>query len=260
MALACMLAGCGEYNKVMKSSDLEYKYAYAKKAFENKRYAQAYTILTDLVPLFRGTPHAEESLYLLGLSYYENKDYISAGSYFKQYYQRYPRGQYAELARFYAGYGYYLDSPEPQLDQSETVKAIEELQAFLDYFPKSDKVAIAQNAIFELQDKLVLKELENAQLYYNLGSYMGNNYESAVITAKNAIKSYPYSKYKEQLEMLILKSRFKEAQMSVDEKKEERFRTVVDEYYAYINDYPNSENRKEADNIFKIADKFLNRK
>ena len=89
---------------------------------------------------------------------------------------------------------------------------------------------------------------------------MGNNYESAVITAKNAIKSYPYSKYKEQLEMLILKSRFKEAQMSVDEKQEERFRIVVDEYYAYINDYPNSENRKEADNIFKIADKFLNRK
>ena len=173
---------------------------------------------------------------------------------------QYPKGQFAELARFYAGYGYYLDSPEPQLDQSETIKAIEELQAFLDYFPKSDKVAIAQNAIFELQDKLVLKELENAQLYYNLGSYMGNNYESAVITAKNAIKTYPYSKYKEKLEMLILKSRFKEAQMSVDEKKEERFRTVIDEYYAYINDYPNSENRKEADNIFKIADKFLNRK
>ena len=94
----------------------------------------------------------------------------------------------------------------------------------------------------------------------NLGSYLGNNYQSAVITAKNAIKAYPYSKYKEKLEMLILKSRFKEAQMSVDEKKEERFRTVVDEYYAFINDYPNSENRKEADNIFKIADKFLNRK
>ena len=69
-----------------------------------------------------------------------------------------------------------------------------------------------------------------------------------------------YSKYKEKLEMLILKSRFKEAQMSVDEKKEERYRTVVDEYYAYINDFPNSENRKEADNIFKIANKFLNRK
>ena len=87
---------------------------------------------------------------------------------------------------------------------------------------------------------------------------MGNNYESAVITAKNAIKDYPYSKYKEQLEMLVLKARFREASESVEEKKMERFRTVIDEYYAFINDYPDSEDRKEADNIFKIANKFVN--
>lgn len=251
------LGSCGEYNKVLKSTDYAYKYEYAKKAFEQKKYTQAYTILEGLISVFKGTDKAEESLYLLGLSYYENKDYINAGSYFKQYYSHYPKGQYAELARFYSGYGYYLDSPESQLDQTPTFKAIEELQAFLDYFPKSDKVSIAQNAIFELQDKLVLKELENAQLYYNLGNYMGNNYESAVITAKNAIKSYPYSKYKEELEMLILKARFREASESVEEKKEERFRTVIDEYYAFINDYPATKNRKEADNIFKIASKHI---
>ena len=258
LSLLAILSGCGEYNRVLKSYDYNLKYDYAKKAFENKKYTQAYTIIADWVPIFKGSEKGEECLYLLGLSYYENHDFLNSGSYFRQYYTQYPRGRYAELARFYAGYGYYLDSPEPQLDQSETLRAIEELQAFIDYFPKSDKVAIAQNAIFELQDKLVLKELENAQLYYNLGGYLGNNYESAVITAKNAIKDYPYTKYKEQLEFLILKSRFKEAQMSVDEKKEERFRTVVDEYYAFINDFPNSENRKEADNMFKVADKFLN--
>lgn len=255
-----MLASCGEYNKVLKSTDYNYKYEFAKKAFEEQRYTQASTILTDLVNIFKGTDKAEESLYLLGLSYYENKDYDNAGSYFKNYYQHYPKGQYAELARFYTGYGYYIDSPESQLDQTGTTKAIEELQAFLDYFPKSDKVSIAQSAIFELQDKLVLKELENSQLYYNLGNYMGNNYESAVITAKNAIKEYPYTKYKEQLEMLILKSRYREAVESVEEKKEERMRTVIDEYYAFINDFPESDDRKEADNIFKVANKFINGK
>jgi len=253
-----LLTACGEYNKVLKSNDVDVKYAYAKKAFEQKKYAQAYTILGDLVPVFRGTDRAEESLYLLALSYYENKDYINSGSYFKNYYQRYPHGQYAELARFYSGYGFYLDSPDPQLDQTGTIKAIEELQAFLDYFPKSDKVSIAQSAIFELQDKLVLKEVQNAYLYYNLGNYMGNNYESAVITAKNAIKEYPYSKYKEELEMLVLRARFREASESVEEKKLERFRTVIDEYYAFINDYPDGKNRKEADNIFKIANKYVN--
>ena len=254
---AAILSGCGEYNKVLKSTDYNYKYEYAKRAFEEGKYTQAYTILEDIVTVFKGTDKAEESLFLLGMSYYENKDYLSSGSYFRTYYQHYPKGKYAELARFYCGYGYYLDSPETQLDQTGTVKAIEELQNFLEFFPKSDKVSIAQNAIFELQDKLVKKELENATLYYNLGNFMGNNYESAVIVAKNALKDYPYSKYKEQLELLILKSRFQEANQSTDEKKVDRFRVVIDEYYSFINDFPESDNRNEADNIFKIASKHV---
>ena len=254
---AAILSSCGEYNKVLKSTDYNYKYEYAKKAFEQGKYTQAYTILEDIVTVFKGTDKAEESLFLLGMSYYENKDYLSSGSYFRTYYQHYPKGKYTELARFYCGYGYYLDSPETQLDQTGTVKAIEELQNFLEFFPKSDKVSIAQNAIFELQDKLVKKELENATLYYNLGNFMGNNYESAVIVAKNALKDYPYSKYKEQLELLILKSRYQEANQSTDEKKEDRFRVVIDEYYSFINDFPESDNRHEADNIFKIASKHV---
>ena len=252
-----LLTSCGEYNKVLKSTDANVKFEYAKKAFEKGKYGQACTLLNEIVTVMKGTEHAEEALYLLGLSHFENKDYISSGAYFKTYYTHYPKGKYAELARFYSGYGYYLDSPEPQLDQTTTHKAIEELQNFLDYFPKSDKVSIAQNAIFELQDKLVLKELQNAVLYYNLGTYLGNNYESAVITAQNAIKEYPYSKYKEQLQMLILKSRYQEAILSVDEKKEDRFRIVIDEYYSFINDYPESESRQEADHIFKIAGKYV---
>ena len=252
-----LLTSCGEYNKVLKSTDANVKFEYAKKAFEKGKYGQACTLLSEIVTVMKGTEHAEEALYLLGLSHFENKDYISSGAYFKTYYTHYPKGKYAELARFYSGYGYYLDSPEPQLDQTTTHKAIEELQTFLDYFPKSDKVSIAQNAIFELQDKLVLKELQNAVLYYNLGTYLGNNYESAVITAQNAIKEYPYSKYKEQLQMLILKSRYQEAILSVDEKKEDRFRIVIDEYYSFINDYPESESRQEADHIFKIAGKYV---
>lgn len=256
-ALTLGLQSCGEYVRVQKSDDPNYKFDYAKRAFEQKKYQQAATILKDCITVFKGSDKAEESLYLLARSYYENKDYLNSGAYFQTYYNRYPKGKYAELARFFSGYGYYLDSPEAQLDQSGTVKAIEELQAFLDYFPRSEKVSIAQNAIFELQDKLTLKELQNAQLYYNLGNYMGNNYESAVIVARNAIKTYPYSKYKEELEMLILKSRYQEASLSIDERKAERFSDVIDEYYSFINNYPDSPNRQEADNIFKIAQKYV---
>ena len=86
---------------------------------------------------------------------------------------------------------------------------------------------------------------------------MGNNYQSAVIVAENAIKDYPYSKYKEALELIILKAKFQEANLSVSEKKAERFRDVIDEYYSFINNFPDSPNRNEADNIYKIASKYV---
>lgn len=255
--LSVVLCGCSEYQRALKSTDYSYKFEYAKKAFEEGKFVQASTLLSECVNVFKASDKAEETLYLLALSNYENKDYITSGSYFKSYYTRYPRGKYAELSRFYCGYGYYLESPDPQLDQTDTYQAIQELQAFLDYFPKSDMVPVAQQAIFELQDKLVLKQLQNAQLYYNLGTYRGNNYESAVIVARNAVKDYPYSKYKEDLEMIILKARFQEASLSVPEKKAERFREVIDEYYSFVNNFPDSKMRDEADNILKIAQKYV---
>lgn len=255
--LAFMLTGCGEYQRVLKSNDPNVKFEYAKRAFDEKKYVQTATLLEDVVQILKGTEKSEEALYLLALANYENKDYQTASTYFSSYYSRYPRGKYTELARFYSGYGYYLDSPDTQLDQSGTIKAIQELQSFLDYFPRSERVSIAQNAIFELQDKLTLKELENAKLYYNLGTYLGNNYESAIIVARNAIKEYPYSKYKEELEMLILKSRYQIASLSVEEKKIERYRDVIDEYYSFINNFPDGPNRDEADNIFAIASRHV---
>lgn len=259
LLLALTLTSCTEYSKVMKSRDVDYKFDYAKRAYEEKKYLQASTILNEIYTPLRGTAKGEEALFLLAMSYYGNQDYTNSNLFFRTYYQRYPKGKFAELANFYSGYGFYLDSPDPQLDQTYTIKAIEELQNFLERYPKSDKAAEAQNAIFEMQDKLTLKELQNAQLYYNLGNFMGNNYESAVIVSENALKDYPYSKYREEFEFLILKSKYQQAKNSVSEKMGERFSDVVDEYYSFINNYPDSKHLKEAETIFKIAEKHTGR-
>lgn len=254
-----LLASCTEYSKVMKSKDVDYKFEYAKKAYDEKKYLQAATVLNDIYTPLRGTARGEEALFLLGMSNYYNKDYANANVFFKTYYQRYPKGKFAELSHFYSGYGFYLDSPDPQLDQTYTIKAIEELQNFLEKYPKSEKVAEAQEAIFEMQDKLTLKELQNAQLYYNLGNFLGNNYESSVIVCQNALKDYPYSKYREDFELLILKSKYQMARHSVAEKMADRYNDVVDEYYSFINNYPESKHAKEAETIFKVAQKHTGR-
>ena len=178
LMMTVLLSSCGEYNKILKSTDYELKYSYAKKYFNAKQYSKSATLLDELVTIFKGTAYAEESLYLLAQSYYGQKDYQTASQYFETYYTTYPKGEFTELSRFYSGYGLYLDSPDPRLDQSQTYKAIEQLQLYLEYYPQSERAEEAQNIMFELQEKLAYKELMATRLYFNLGTFMGNNFQS----------------------------------------------------------------------------------
>lgn len=257
MLMAVVLASCGEYNKILKSTDYELKYSYAKKYFNEKQYAKSATILDELVTIFKGTAYAEESLYLLAQSYYGQKDYQTASQYFETYYTTYPKGEFTELARYYSGYGLYLDSPDPRLDQSQTYKAIEQMQLYLEFYPQSERAAEAQEILFQLQEKLAYKELMATRLYFNLGTYMGNNYQSSVITAQNALKDYPYSKYREEFMFLIIRAKYELALVSVEEKLQGRYRDVVDEYYTYVNEYPNGRFLKQVTKYFEYANKRI---
>ena len=254
---ALLLSSCGEYNKLLKSTDYEYKYEAAKNYFAKGQYNRAATLLNELIAILKGTDKAEESLYMLGMSYYNQNDYQTAAQTFTQYYNVYPRGTFTELARFHAGKALYLDTPEPRLDQSGTYNAIQQLQMFLEYFPNSAKKDEAQNMIYPLQDKFVMKEYLSAKLYYNMGNYLRNNYESCVITAQNALKDYPYTNMREDLSILILRAKYEMAVFSVEDKREERYREAVDEYYAFKNEFPESKYMKDADRIFKEAQKIL---
>ncbi len=254
---AWLLPSCGEYNKLLKSTDYEYKYEAAKNYFAKGQYNRAATLLNELIAILKGTDKAEESLYMLGMCYYNRKDYQTAAQTFTQYYNVYPRGTYTELARFHAGKALYLDTPEPRLDQSGTYTAIQQLQMFMEYFPQSSRKEEAQNMIFALQDKLVMKEYLSARMYYNLGNYLGNNYLSCVITAQNALKDYPYTNFREDLSILILRAKYEMAVNSVEDKKPERFRETVDEYYAFRNEFPESKHLKDAERIFEESRKVL---
>ena len=236
---ATVLSSCGEYNKLLKSTDYEYKYEAAKNYFAKGQYNRSATLLNELITILKGGDKAEESLYMLAMSYYNQKDYSTAAQSFITYFNTYPRGQFSELARFHAGKALFLDTPEPRL------------------YPQSSRKQEAQNMIFALQDKLVLKELYSARLYYNLGNYMGNNYLSCVITAQNALKDYPYTDYREDLSILILRAKYEMAVNSVEDKKMDRYRETVDEYYAFKNEFPESKYLKEAERIFKDSQKVI---
>ena len=258
--LAIWLLGVGlftscakEFNQVYKSFDYNYKYEYAKECFVRGKYANAITLLQEVLTVMKGTENAQECMYMLAM----------ASTYFKKYIATYPRGMYAEMASFYAGESLYMSTPEPRLDQTPTIAAIGAFQEYMDLYPDGQMKSTAQQRLFELQGKLVKKELLSAQLYYNLGTYFGNctnggnNYEACIVTAQNAMKDYPYSDYLEDFAVLIMKSKFKLAEQSVEEKKLERYREAEDECYGFVNQYPESSERATAERYIEACKKYL---
>ncbi|WP_308262105.1 outer membrane protein assembly factor BamD [Prevotella sp.] len=260
---ALLFTSCAnEFNRVYKTNDYSYKYEYAKECYAQGKYTRASTLLQGLVTLQKGTDNAQESLYMFGMAEYNSKDYEGAAATFKKYFSSYPKGAYAQEAEFYAGMSLYNSTPEPRLDQSQTVNAIAAFQEYIDLFPDGKERSQAQQRLFELQDKLVQKELYSAQLYYDLGQYFGNctyggnNYEACIITAQNALKDYPYSKLREKFSLLVMKSKFELAQQSVEEKKLERFQDAEDECYGFLNEYPDSKDKVTAEKFITKCKAF----
>jgi len=260
---AMLFSSCAsEFNAVYKNADTNYRYEYAKECYAIGNYNRAITFLNDLIVPLKGTENGQESLYMLGMAQYKVYDYESASQTFKRYVQSYPKGDYADLASFYIGESLYMSTPEPRLDQSQTVSAIAAFQQYLDLYPDAKLKTKAQSRLFELQDKLVKKELYSAQLYYDLGTYFGNctsggnNYEACIITAENALKEYPYSSLRENFAVLVMKSKFELAQQSVESKRLERYQDAEDECYGFINEYPDSKERQAAEKYIKECKQF----
>lgn len=262
--LSLLLTSCAqEYNQVYKSTDYTYKYEYAKECFAKGKYSFAVPLLQDLVTIQKGTDNAQECLYMLAMAEYGLRDYQAASEAFKKYYQTYPNGEYAEMASFYIGQSLYEGTPEPRLDQTPTVAAIAAFQDYLDLYPNGKMKGTAQQRLFALQDKLIRKEYLNAKLYYNLGSYFGNcgndggnNYEACIITAQNALNDFPYSSLREDFAILVMKGKYELAQMSVEEKKVQRYQDAEDECYGFINEYPYSKERSTAEKYIEKCKQF----
>lgn len=262
------LVSCGEFTAVQKIDDFDYRYEVAKANFADGHFGKAATLLTDLVSVMKNSQNGEECMYMLALSEFNNRDYESASSYFKKYFQSFPRGYYVEAARYYSALSLYKQISDPRLDQSDTQAAIREFQSFVDVYPYSRFRESAQSFINEMMDLLVEKEYLAAKLYYDLGDYVnncaygGSNYEACVVTAQNALKEYPFAsaEMREKLSIMILRSKYQLAKKSVESKRIDRFRDAIDEYFSFINDYPESQYLDEAQRLHRHADAIVKKK
>lgn len=253
--LTLILSSCGNFNKIVKSSDYEFKYKKAVEYYEQGEYVKAGTLFQELVNIYRGTTRADKIYYYFAKSMIGQKDYLMAGHYFKSLVKEFPGSEFAEESYFMVGYCSYLQSPKPRLDQTVTKEAIDALQLYINLYPFNPRVDEASRLIDELNDKLVYKAYLSARLYYDF-----DQYKAAVVALSNCLTKFPDSQYREELMFMLLESKYLLAMGSVLDKKEERLSSALDEYFTFVDEFPESKHRKDADKYYKTTSELLNYK
>ena len=247
------LGGCkSKYEKLKASNDVAKKYAEAIKYYNKKDYTKALGLFDVLVTRYRGQAGAEDLFYYYAYANYKLKDYTSARYHFKNFADTYPSSPRAEECRFMTAYCYYLDSPIYSLDQENTLKAVENLQLFINLYPKSDRVVEASKLIQNLRDKLEAKSYANAKLYLTI-----DDYQSAVIAFGNTLRDYPDTKYAEELEYLSIKAQYLYAKNSKESSQEERYTQAIVYANQFADKYPSSKYLKEAKQYKKDSDEGI---
>ncbi|RZK50530.1 MAG: outer membrane protein assembly factor BamD [Pedobacter sp.] len=249
-AIIIGFSGCkSNFEKIRQSNDVGKKYQEAIRLYNKKDYSKALILFEGLAQKYRGTAEAEDLNYYYAFTLYKLKDYTTARYKFKEFADTYPGSPNAEECRYYAAYCYFLDSPNSSLDQENTYKAIDALQLFINFYPKSERATQAAQYIAILRDKLETKAFDNAKLYYTLGGYDINNYKSAVVALKNTQIEFPDIKYIEEIDFLIFKSQFMYAKNSYASRQEARFEEALVYYNEFVEKHPQSKFIKEANEL-----------
>lgn len=239
------LLSCSKLRRLQKSDDWQKKYDGAMAYYNEGDYYRASVLFEEVLPIIRGTEQAEKAQFYNAYAFYHQKQYILSGHYFENFATVYARSEHAMEAAFMHAYSLYLQSPQYNLDQTSSYEAITAMQNFINKYPYSEYKDRATSIIDQLQAKLEVKAYENAKQYEKL-----RYYESAVISFENFRKDFPDSKLNEEIFFRKLRTRYNYARNSTTRRQEERYQLVVDDYYEFIEDYPQSRYLNEAEDIF----------
>jgi outer membrane protein assembly factor BamD len=241
---ALLLGGCGEFNKALKSNDLEYKTSIAEKYYEAGKYERAIPLLEELIVLCRGGACSERMNYLHAKSHFNMKDYIMGAYYLANFTRTFPRSSYAEECAFLSAYCHYKNSPAFPLDQSETRSAIEQMQLFMVRYPGTSLRDSCNTLIDRMRLKLEEKSYRAAEQYYRM-----RHYQAASITYRNFMREWPNSRWRETAMMQILRADYNLAINSVEAKRGERLAEGIRSFNNFADAFPESPLLAEANKL-----------
>lgn len=243
-----LTVSCGEYQKLLKSDETGKKYSFAENLYNegkeednNKKFRRALRLFEQIIPQYRGKPQGEKLSFLFADTYFELEDYYNASYQFERFSQSYPKSEKLEEAAFKKAKSFYELSPRYDVDQTDTRKAVTELQSYLNSFPEGEHTAQANDMATELRVKLEKKQYEVAKQYHLTGEARGGNYRAAITSFTNFLSENPGSPFRQGAFYYRFDSAYKLAVNSFRGLMEERLQTAMEFYKDYKKYYPEGE-------------------
>jgi outer membrane protein assembly factor BamD len=236
-----LTAACDTPEKLLKSTDLDYKHKKAMQWYNKKQYYKCIPVFEELMGLYKGTKSTEEIYYYYCLANFKQGDYIISAYHLKNFYDLYPSNEHADECLYLHAKSYEKLSPTYELEQTYTYKALEAYMLYMSNFYDPKRTDSCNMAIAKMRKKLEKKALSNAELYYKIG-----HYRAAATTFEQLLETYPDIDNTERIYFMIVKANQKFAHNSIPSKKAERYSHVIDSYITFKKRFPASKFMEEA--------------
>lgn len=238
------ISACKSSRLVNPSDPINESYQKGVDKFEAGNYSDAAEIFETVTRIGRGTNYAQDAQYYLAESYFNQKRYILAEAEYRRFITFYPRDPKREEVDYKKALSLYYQSPRYRLDQTATKRAIEEFQLFNSRYPNSEFVTKSADKINELREKLAHKYYESAEFYLRT-----EQFKAATIYYDLVIDRYPESKWAESALLKQIQTYNAYASKSVLNKQVERYTLAISTYEKYIQLFPNSSGRGDAESF-----------
>ncbi len=215
--------------------------AYAIELYNDENYDEAVTEFQSILLQYPASPVNDDAQYYLGLTYFGREQYLLAAYEFSKLIKDIPTSTFVADAQYMLAQSYYELSPPFQLDQAYTKKAIEEFQAFIDFFPADERVTEAESKIQEMNLKLAEKDFNAGRIYekmdYNKAAirYYQKTFETYHDTPFAPIALY--RKIKIELNKLMVEEAMRDMNVFLnifpDSKYAEEIKAMLDEYSQF---------------------------
>lgn len=242
------LSACGGAGRLVHTSPQE-AYQRGQEFYERGRYDRAIEYFQAVFTYGRQSEAAADAQYYLAWAHLNNREYILAASEFNRFAQIYRADPRVAEAEFQRARSYYLQSPGYQLDQSSTVRAVDELQLFINRYPQSERVAEAEGMIAELREKMARKDYETAGLYERRELH-----EAAAIMYERVFDKYPDSSpWAERALIGAMENYIAYADQSILDRQDERLDLAIRNYERLTQLFPGSEYLDEGNRLYREA-------